>query len=43
MSEVSTDLEHGVMLDMLDLIFVVVTIAFFAVSIGYVAACDRLK
>jgi len=28
---------------MLDLIFVVVTVAFFAVSIGYVAACDRLK
>jgi len=28
---------------MLDLIFVAVTIAFFVVSIGYVAACDRLK
>jgi len=28
---------------MLDLIFVSVTIAFFVVSIGYVAACDRLK
>jgi hypothetical protein len=30
-------------LSMLDLIFVVVTVAFFVVSIGYVAACDRLK
>jgi len=28
---------------MLDLMFVAVTIAFFVVSIGYVAACDRLK
>ena len=27
---------------MLDLVFVVVTILFFVVSIGYVAACDRL-
>jgi hypothetical protein len=27
---------------MLDIIFVTVTIAFFAISIGYVAACDRL-
>jgi hypothetical protein len=27
---------------MLDLVFVVVTIAFFVLSIGYVAACDRL-
>jgi len=26
----------------LDLIFVAVTILFFVVSIGYVAACDRL-
>jgi hypothetical protein len=26
----------------LDLIFVVTTIVFFVVSIGYVAACDRL-
>jgi len=26
---------------MLDLVFIVVTIAFFAVSLGYVAACDR--
>jgi len=26
----------------LDLVFVAVTILFFAVSIGYVAACDRL-
>jgi hypothetical protein len=26
----------------LDLIFVAITIVFFAVSIGYVAACDRL-
>jgi hypothetical protein len=26
----------------LDLIFVAITILFFAVSIGYVAACDRL-
>jgi len=25
-----------------DLIFVVITILFFVVSIGYVAACDRL-
>jgi len=28
---------------MLDVVFVVVTIAFFVVSIGYVAGCDRLK
>jgi hypothetical protein len=27
---------------MLDLVFVVVTVAFFVLSIGYVAACDRL-
>jgi len=27
---------------MFDLIFVVITILFFVVSIGYVAACDRL-
>jgi hypothetical protein len=27
---------------MLDLVFVAVTILFFVVSIGYVAACDRL-
>jgi hypothetical protein len=26
----------------LDIVFIVVTIAFFAVSIGYVATCDRL-
>jgi hypothetical protein len=26
----------------LDLMFVVITILFFVVSIGYVAACDRL-
>jgi hypothetical protein len=26
----------------LDLIFVAVTVAFFIVSIGYVAVCDRL-
>jgi hypothetical protein len=28
---------------MLDAVFVLVTIAFFIVSIGYVAGCDRLK
>lgn len=28
---------------MLDAVFVLVTIAFFAVSIGYVAGCDRLR
>ena len=28
---------------MLDAVFVIVTIAFFAVSLGYVAGCDRLK
>jgi len=28
---------------MLDLVFVLVTIVFFIVSIGYVAGCDRLK
>jgi hypothetical protein len=28
---------------MLDAVFVVVTVAFFVVSIGYVAGCDRLK
>ena len=27
---------------MLDLVFVTVTLLFFVVSIGYVAACDRL-
>ena len=27
---------------MFDLIFVVITILFFVVGIGYVAACDRL-
>jgi len=27
---------------MLDVVFISVTIAFFIVSIGYVAACDRL-
>ena len=27
---------------MLDVVFIAVTIAFFIVSIGYVAACDRL-
>lgn len=27
---------------MLDIIFLAVTVAFFVVSIGYVAACDRL-
>jgi hypothetical protein len=26
----------------LDIVFIVVSIAFFAVGIGYVAACDRL-
>jgi hypothetical protein len=26
----------------LDIVFVLLTLAFFAVSIGYVAACDRL-
>jgi len=28
---------------MLDLIFVVVTICFFAVALAYVRGCDRLK
>jgi len=28
---------------MLDLVFVLVTIAFFAVSVGYIAGCDRLR
>ena len=28
---------------MLDAVFVIVTIAFFAVSLGYVTGCDRLK
>jgi hypothetical protein len=28
---------------MLDVVFVVVTLAFFVVSIGYVAGCERLK
>lgn len=27
---------------MLDVIFIALTVAFFAISIGYVAACDRL-
>lgn len=27
---------------MIDLIIIIATIAFFAVAIGYVAACDRL-
>ena len=27
---------------MLDIIFVAVTIAFFVISVGYVAGCDRL-
>jgi hypothetical protein len=27
---------------MLDVLFILVTLLFFAVSIGYVAACDRL-
>jgi hypothetical protein len=26
---------------MLDVVFVLITIAFFAVSLGYAAACDR--
>jgi len=28
---------------MLDLVFVLVTVMFFVVSLGYVAGCDRLK
>jgi hypothetical protein len=28
---------------MLDAVFVLVSIAFFVVSLGYVAGCDRLK
>ena len=28
---------------MLDAVFIIVTIAFFAVSLGYVTGCDRLK
>lgn len=28
---------------MLDIIFLVVTIAFFALSLGYVLACERLE
>jgi len=28
---------------MQDLLFVAITIAFFALSLGYVAFCDRLK
>jgi len=28
--------------DVLDVVFVSVSVVFFAVSIGYVAACDRL-
>jgi hypothetical protein len=27
---------------MLDLIFVAITLLFFVISVGYVAACDRL-
>ena len=27
---------------MLDIVFVLLTLVFFAISIGYVAACDRL-
>ena len=27
---------------MLDVLFILLTLVFFAVSIGYVAACDRL-
>jgi len=27
----------------LDLAFVLVTVAFFAISLGYVVGCDRLK
>jgi hypothetical protein len=30
-------------LPMLDVIFVVVTAAFFVLSIGYVAGCERLR
>jgi hypothetical protein len=28
---------------MLDVVFVLVTVLFFVVSLGYVAGCDRLK
>jgi hypothetical protein len=28
---------------MLDAVFVVVTIAFFVLSLGYIAGCERLK
>jgi len=28
---------------MLDLVFVLVTVMFFVVSLGYIAGCDRLK
>jgi len=28
---------------MLDLLFVLVTVVFFVVSLGYIAGCDRLK
>jgi len=28
---------------MLDAVFVIVTVAFFVISLGYVAGCDRLK
>jgi hypothetical protein len=28
---------------MLDLLFVLVTVMFFVVSLGYIAGCDRLK
>jgi succinate-acetate transporter protein len=31
-----------VVTDMLDIIFVALTVLFFAVAIGYVVACDRL-
>ena len=36
--------EHGIQeLNMQDLIFVAITIAFFALSLGYVHFCDRVK
>jgi len=28
---------------MLDLVFVLVTVMFFVVSLGYIAGCDRLR
>jgi hypothetical protein len=33
----------GRLIPMLDLIFVTVTVVLFAVSLGYIAGCDRLK